>query len=145
MHGHERRRARRLDRQRRARQIEIVRRARRKKIFVVRDEQRVRCGHVSRVALDGHGDLSVAMKLWGGAPTALVVRPFTTMLSEEPPMPVILLGATPDDKPTVLAPPRTFNAGRMLRSLYVRAILVVVVLAALAALLGDGDNIVWGT
>jgi hypothetical protein len=33
----------------------------------------------------------------------------------------------------------------MLRSLYVRAILVVLVLAALAALLGDGDNIVWGT
>jgi hypothetical protein len=57
------------------------------------------------------------MKLWGGAPTALVVRPFTTMLSEEPPMPVILLGATPDDKPTVLTPPRTFNPGRMLRSL----------------------------
>jgi hypothetical protein len=34
----------------------------------------------------------------------------------------------------------------MLRSLYVRAILVVFVLAALAAFLGaDGDNIVWGT
>src|SRR2546421_418487 len=32
----------------------------------------------------------------------------------------------------------------MLRSLYVRAILVVLVLAALAALLGEGDNIVWG-
>jgi len=34
--------------------------------------------------------------------------------------------------------------GTILRSLYVRAILVVLVLAALAALLGD-DNIVWGS
>jgi len=37
------------------------------------------------------------------------------------------------------------KGGEMLRSLYVRAILVVLVLAALAALLGEGDNIVWGT
>jgi hypothetical protein len=39
------------------------------------------------------------------------------MLSEEPPIPVILLGPTPDEKPSVITPPRTFNPGRMLRTL----------------------------
>jgi hypothetical protein len=86
-------------------------------LVILRDEQRVRCGYVTRVALDGHGDLSAAMKLWTGAPTALVARPFTTMLSEEPPIPVILLGATPDEPATVLTPARTFTAGRSLRTL----------------------------
>jgi hypothetical protein len=86
-------------------------------LVILRDEERVRCGYVTRVALDGHGDLSVAMTLWTGAATALVARPYTTMLSEEPPIPVILLGPTPDEKPSVITPPRTFNPGRMLRTL----------------------------
>ena len=86
-------------------------------LVMVRDDTRVRCGYVTRVALDGHGDLSVTLKLWSGASNALVARPYTTMLSEEPPIPVILLGPTPDDKPSIVAPPRTFNAGRLLRTL----------------------------
>ena len=57
------------------------------------------------------------MKLWGGAPTALAVRAFTTMLSEDPPVPGIVIGPTPDEKATILTPPRTFNPGRILRSL----------------------------
>ncbi|HET9762654.1 MAG TPA: hypothetical protein VFR50_04025, partial [Casimicrobiaceae bacterium] len=71
----------------------------------------------TRVALDGHGDLSAAMKLWSGTPTALVARPYTTMLSEEPPIPAILLGETPEEPASVLTPPRTFTAGRALRTL----------------------------
>jgi hypothetical protein len=86
-------------------------------LVILRDEERVRCGYVTRVALDGHGDLSVTMRLWAGAPSALAVRAFTTMLSEDPPVPGILLGATPEDKPTLITPPRTFNPGRMLRSI----------------------------
>lgn len=86
-------------------------------LVVLRDEERVRCGYVTRVALDGHGDLSVTVRLWAGAPTALVVRPYTTILSEEPPFPGILIGPTPDEKPTFITPPRTFNPGRMLRTL----------------------------
>ena len=86
-------------------------------LVILRDPERVRCGYVARVALDGHGDLSVTIKLWSGAPTALVVRPYTTMLSEEPPIPGILIGPTPDEKPTFITPPRTFNPGRMLRTL----------------------------
>jgi hypothetical protein len=86
-------------------------------LVILRDEERVRCGYVTRVALDGHGDLSVTMRLWAGTPSALAVRPFTTMLSEDPPVPGILLGATPDEKPTLITPPRTFNPGRLLRSI----------------------------
>ena len=32
-------------------------------------------------------------------------------------MPALLLAETPDDKPTLILPPRTFNPGRVLRSL----------------------------
>ena len=84
---------------------------------MVRDDERVRCGHVTRVALDPRGDLAVTLKLWGGAPTATAVRALTTMLVEETPFPVILLGVTPDDKASLIVPPRTFSAGRVVRSL----------------------------
>ncbi|HEY1461020.1 MAG TPA: hypothetical protein VGH59_13295 [Casimicrobiaceae bacterium] len=86
-------------------------------LVLVRDDERVRCGHVTRVALDPRGDLAVTLKLWGGAPTATAVRALTTMLVEEAPFPVILLGVTPDDKASLIVPPRTFSAGRVVRSL----------------------------
>jgi hypothetical protein len=85
-------------------------------LVIVRDDERVRCGHVTRVALDGHGELSVTLKLWTGSPTALGVRALTTMLNEDPPIPVVLLGATTDEKTSIITPPRTFNPGRVLRS-----------------------------
>lgn len=85
-------------------------------LVIVRDDERVRCGYVTRVALDNHGELSVKIKLWEGAPTALGVRPLTTMLSEDAPVPVVLLGPTPDEKGSLIAPPRTFSPGRLLRS-----------------------------
>jgi hypothetical protein len=83
---------------------------------IIRDDERVRCGHVTRVALDNHGELSLTIKLLSGAPTALGVRPLTTMLSEDPPVPIILIATANDEKPSILAPPRTFNPGRSLRS-----------------------------
>jgi hypothetical protein len=39
------------------------------------------------------------------------------MLVEEAPVPMIVLGATPDEKASMLVPPRTFNAGRIFRTL----------------------------
>jgi hypothetical protein len=39
------------------------------------------------------------------------------MLSEDPPVPVVLLGATPEEKASIITPPRTFNPGRLLRTL----------------------------
>lgn len=85
-------------------------------LVIVRDDERVRCGHVTRVALDSHSDLEVTLKLWPGTPGALGVRALTTMLSEDPPVPVIVLGATPEDKASIVTPPRIFNPGRILRS-----------------------------
>ncbi len=86
-------------------------------LVIIRDEERLRCGYVTRVAVDGGGELTLGVKLWPGAPTALAVRALTTMLVEEAPIPTVILGATPDDKPAMLMPPRTFNAGRVFRTL----------------------------
>jgi hypothetical protein len=41
----------------------------------------------------------------------------TTMLTEEPPVPVVLLGPTPGESASLITPPRAFSAGRMLRSM----------------------------
>ena len=86
-------------------------------LVMVRDDERIRCGYVTRVALDSHGDLAVTLKLWAGSPTAIAVRGLTTMLVEETPFPTVLLGATPDEKATLVVPSRTFTAGRVVRSL----------------------------
>ncbi len=63
------------------------------------------------------GELTLGIKLWSGAPTAIAVRALTTMLVEEAPIPTVILGATPDEKPAMLVPPRTFNASRVFRTL----------------------------
>ena len=47
----------------------------------------------------------------------MAIRALTTMLVEEPPIPAVLLGATPEDKPCIVVPPRTFNAGRVFRTI----------------------------
>jgi len=86
-------------------------------LVVLRDDERTRCGHVTRVALDNRGELSVSLKLWPGSATAMAVRALTTMLVEEPPAPALTLSATPEEKACVIVPPRTFSAGRVLRSL----------------------------
>jgi hypothetical protein len=86
-------------------------------LAVVRDEERVRCGCVTRVAFDPGADLAVSLRLWAGSPTAIAMRPLTTVLVEETPFPGIILGATPDEKACLLVPPRTFAAGKVLRSL----------------------------
>jgi cyclic-di-GMP-binding protein len=86
-------------------------------LVVLRDDERTRCGHVTRVALDNRGELSVSLKLWPGSATAIAVRALTTMLVEEPPAPALTLSATPEEKACVIVPPRTFSAGRVLRSL----------------------------
>jgi hypothetical protein len=39
------------------------------------------------------------------------------MLVEEAPIPTVILGSTPDEKPSMLFPPRTFNAGRIFRTI----------------------------
>jgi hypothetical protein len=86
-------------------------------LVIVRDDERLRCAHVMHVALDSRDELTLGIKFWPGAPTAIAVRALTTMLVEEAPIPTVILGATPDEKPAMLLPPRTFNAGRIFRTL----------------------------
>jgi len=86
-------------------------------LVIVRDDERVRCGYVTRVALDSRGDLALTLRLWDGSPSAVAVRALTTMLVEEAPFPAIMLGVTPDEKASLIVPPRVFSAGRVLRSL----------------------------
>jgi hypothetical protein len=86
-------------------------------LVVVRDDERIRCGYVTRVAVDPRGDLAVMLRLWAGAPTATAVRALSTLLTEETPFPALLLGVTPDEKSSLIVPARTFSAGRVVRSL----------------------------
>lgn len=84
-------------------------------LLIVRDDERVRAGYVTRVAQDG-SELAVAVRLWSGMPKALTLRPVTGALAEAPTMPALFLGEAPDEKPCLIVPPRTFNPSRVLRS-----------------------------
>jgi len=86
-------------------------------LVTLRDEERVRVGSITRVARDVHGELSLSMRLWSASPKAFTVRPLTTAVAEDPPVPALMLGETPDDKASLILPPRTFTPSRVLRSL----------------------------
>jgi hypothetical protein len=86
-------------------------------LVVVRDDERVRMGYVTRVALEPNVEFSISLALWPGTPRTLAVRPMSLTYVEEPPMPAIMLSETPDEPVTIIVPPRTFNAGRLFRSM----------------------------
>ena len=85
-------------------------------LVVVRDDERTRLGHVTRVGLGTDGEVGLSLRLWAGAPKALTMRATSTAFQEDPPTPVLLLAETPEEKPTLIVGPRVFAAGRMLRS-----------------------------
>jgi len=85
-------------------------------LVIVRDEERIRAGYVTRIA-QGEGDaLSITIRLWSGTPRALTMRPLSGALTEAAQMPVLLLSETPDDKACLVLAARTFNPSRMLRA-----------------------------
>lgn len=86
-------------------------------LAVVRDEGKVRAAYVTRVALGADAGLSVALRLWSGVPKALSLRPLSTTTTGEAPLPGLLLTETPDDKPCLVLPPRSFNPSRVLSSI----------------------------
>jgi hypothetical protein len=86
-------------------------------LVIARDDERVRLGYVTRVCLDPQGEFTISLALWPGAPKSLAVRPMSLAYVEEPPMPAMLLTETPDERVTLILPPRTFNPGRMFRSM----------------------------
>ena len=86
-------------------------------LVVARDDERVRLGHVTRVSLDPQGDFTISLALWPGTPKSLAMRPMSLAYVEEPPMPALLLSETPEERVTLIVPPRTFNPGRLFRSM----------------------------
>jgi len=88
-------------------------------LAIVRDEERVRLGSISRVAQDLDGGLSLSLKLWAGVPHAIALRPLTTSMAEDAPIAGLRLAETPDEKACLVLPSRTFNPSRVLRSIEV--------------------------
>jgi cyclic-di-GMP-binding protein len=86
-------------------------------VVTLRDEERVRLGYVTRVAQDANGEFALSLKLWPGSARAMAVRPLSTAVNEDPPLPMIMLGETPEERASLILPPRSFNSGRVLRSL----------------------------
>jgi hypothetical protein len=86
-------------------------------LVIVRDEERVRLAHVTRVVLDPQGEFSISLALYPGTPKTLAVRPMSIAFAEELPMPAILLSETPEERVTMVLPPRAFNPGRLFRSM----------------------------
>ena len=88
-------------------------------LVVVRggDPATLRLGYVTRLAQGTDGGFAAGMRLWSGTPKAISVRPLTTAPTEDPPLPALLMPETPEDKACLILPPRTFNPGRMLRTI----------------------------
>jgi hypothetical protein len=86
-------------------------------LVVARDDDRVRLGHVKRVSLDPQGEFTISLALWPGTPKSLAIQPMSLAYVEEPPMPALLLSETPEERVTMIVPPRTFNPGRLFRSM----------------------------
>jgi hypothetical protein len=70
-----------------------------------------RLGYAARVARGLEGDLTLALKLWPGTPRALTMRPVSTSMAEESPLPGILLAESPEDRATLIMQPRAFHSG----------------------------------
>jgi hypothetical protein len=85
-------------------------------LVVAQDEDRTRLAFVSRAMRGADGELALALKLWPGTPRALTLRPISTSLTENSPIPGLLLAESPEDRPTLILPPRAFIPGRLLRS-----------------------------
>jgi hypothetical protein len=86
-------------------------------LCTVNDGERTRLGHITRVALGANEHIAVSLALWQGNPRTMAVRPLSHAFSEDPPMPVILLSETPEEKASAIVPSRTFSPGRLLRSM----------------------------
>jgi hypothetical protein len=85
-------------------------------LVIVRDDERIRAGYVTRIA-QGDGDvLAITIRLWSGTPKALTLRPLTGAMAEGPQMPALLLAETPEDKACLILASRTFNPSRVLRT-----------------------------
>ena len=86
-------------------------------LVVLRDDERIRVGVVTRVALGANGQLAMDFKAWPGMPRAIAVRPMASAYSEDPPLPLLELAESPEEPASAIVPSRTFAPGRVLRSM----------------------------
>jgi hypothetical protein len=86
-------------------------------LVALRDDERTRLGHLTRVERGLSGEMSLELHLWPGAPRTMAMRTLSSAFNEDPPIPTILLGETPDEPASLIVSPRVFTAGRLLRSL----------------------------
>ncbi len=86
-------------------------------LVVIRDHERTRVGYVTRVAVGAPFEMALSLVAWPGTPRTLAVRPTSVAFNEELPLPTILLAGSEGVPPSLVVPPRTFNPGRVLRSM----------------------------
>ena len=86
-------------------------------LVVLRDDDRTRLGYVTRVAFSDPDELSISIALWPGVPRSVATLPISIAFTEELPVPGLMLGVTDAAPASLIVPPRTFNPGRLLRSM----------------------------
>ncbi|HSC24466.1 MAG TPA: hypothetical protein VLG08_12180 [Casimicrobiaceae bacterium] len=84
-------------------------------LVVVREDGEVRLGHVSRVAVEPDGAISVAVRLWPGRPRVFAVRLVNPNGTEEPSVPALLLEEAPEEPTSLVLSPRAFVPNRIMR------------------------------
>src|SRR4029079_12412122 len=108
------------------RESDAVHRWRLDQLAIVRCDEMVRLGYVTRVAIGGGGQLgaeaqlALAIRLWSARPVAATLLPLSAASSNDPPLAALRLDDSHDDKPFLVLPPRTFNPSRETRSRVVR-------------------------
>ena len=85
-------------------------------LVVVREDERLELGYVTRVESPGSGAPALSVRTWPGSPRTVAMRTVSTLFNEEPPTPALLLSDAPDEPATLVVGPRTFTAGRVMRS-----------------------------
>ena len=84
-------------------------------LVAVREDAQTRLGHVSRIAIETDGALSLSLKLWPGDPKVFAVRLVNPNGTEEVPVAAVLLADAPEEPATLVMSPRAFALNRVMR------------------------------
>ena len=81
-------------------------------LAAIDDGERIRLGHVTRVALGANEQLSLTLHLWSGAPRTMAVRGPVARLLRGSAHPGGAAVRNAGGKASAIVPPRTFSPGR---------------------------------